>query len=100
VNDALVLADQDGASLDLPRPPRARLDERVEQAAGRRAQAAERLFLQLMADSPRQEVLRGVAGVGGFELLDEETRDPGSTRPTPSQLNSCDLGARPRLRAP
>src|ERR1700674_5469823 len=53
-----MLADKDGADLDLPRRFRARLDERAEQASGRRAQTAERLFLQPVADGPRQEILR------------------------------------------
>jgi hypothetical protein len=58
VNDALMLPDNDGADLDLPGRFHARLDERTEQACSRRAQAAERLFLQLVADGPRHEVLR------------------------------------------
>jgi hypothetical protein len=57
VNDALMLTDQDGANFDLPRRFGARLDERAEQAVGRRAQTAERLFLQPVADGSRQEIL-------------------------------------------
>jgi hypothetical protein len=53
VNDALMLADQNGANLDSPRRFGARFDESAEQAVGRRAQTAERLFLQPVADGPR-----------------------------------------------
>ncbi len=58
VNDALMLADENGANLDLPRRFCARLDERAEHPVRRSAQTAESLFLQPMAEGPRQEILR------------------------------------------
>jgi len=57
VNDTLMLADQHGANLDPPRRLGARFNERAKQAVGRRAQTAERQFLQPVADGPRQELL-------------------------------------------
>ena len=57
VHEAIMLADQDGADLDLPRRFGAQLDERAEQTGGRRAQTAERLLLQPEADGSRQEIL-------------------------------------------
>ena len=57
MNDALMLSDQDRADLDASRRFDARLCEGAEQAAGRCAQTAERLFLQPVTDGPRQEIL-------------------------------------------
>ena len=58
MNDALMLTDKDGANLDLPRRFDARFCESAEQAVSRRLQTTERLFLQPVADGPRQEFLR------------------------------------------
>ena len=69
VNEPLMLADKDRADLDASRRFDARLCEGAEQAAGRGAQTAERLFLQPIADGPRQEVLReGGWRIGGKRL--------------------------------
>ena len=57
VKDALMLPHEDRADLDPPRRFGASFDERTEQAVGRDAQTAERVFLQPVADGPRQEIL-------------------------------------------
>jgi hypothetical protein len=64
VNEPLMLADKDRADLDASRRFGARLCEGAEQSDGRGAQTAERLFLQPMADGPRQEIL----GEGGWRI--------------------------------
>lgn len=73
VNDALMLADEDRADLDASRWFGARLCEGAEQADGRGAQTAERLFLQPMAYGPRQEILRESGRRIGGKVLPPET---------------------------
>ena len=65
-------------------PLGARFNERVEQAAGRRPQTAERLFLQPVADGPRQEILREGGGRIG----------PNRLRPATPQLVDVHLAYR------